>query len=72
MFISGNLTREEVDKRLKPAVRSKLALFHTGEKSLAHENLGGLCSELLSAAKRLHEVLPSVIGLGETGYNILF
>ena len=68
LFMSGNLPREEVDKRLKPAVRSKLALFHTGEKSLAHENLTELCVELLGAAKKLHEVLPSVIGLGEPGY----
>ena len=63
MFISANLTAAEIEKKVKSAVRSKMALINTGEKSLAHDNITDLCSGLLEAAKELHKYLPSLIGL---------
>jgi hypothetical protein len=39
MFISANLTVAEVEKKLSSAVRSKIGLLYTGDKSLQHENL---------------------------------
>ena len=43
LFLSANLTTSDVGKKLSKAVRSKLALLHTGEKSLSHDNITGLC-----------------------------
>ena len=65
MFLSANLTVAQVEKKLTSAVRSKLALINTGEKSLSHENITELCSDLLETAKELFKLLPSVIGLGK-------
>lgn len=65
MFASGNLTKDEVVKKIPEAIRSKMVLLYTGEKSLEHEQLNELCDELIEAAKSLYTVLPSVIGLGE-------
>ena len=64
MFYSANLTTAEVEKKLTSAVRSKIALIHTGERSLSHEKITELCADLLTAAKELHTFLPSVVGLG--------
>ena len=65
MFFSANLTTEQVEKRLSPAVRSKIALLHTGEKGLCHENLSELCNEVIESAAEVHRYLPSLVGLGK-------
>ena len=65
MFISANLTVAEVEKKLSSALRSKIALIYTGDKSLQHENKSELCSELIDAAKELYKYLPSIAGLGK-------
>ena len=65
MFLSANLTAADVEKKLSPAIRSKVTLIHTGEKSLHHEEVTELCSGLLDAAKLLYKYLPSVLGLGK-------
>ena len=62
--VAANLTTEQVEKRLSPAVRSKIALLHTGERGLCHENLSDLCNEIIESATELHTYLPSLIGLG--------
>ena len=64
MFISGNLTVSEVEKKLTNPVRSKVTIIYTGEKSMQHDRLNELCTEIIDAAKHLHRFLPSVIGLG--------
>ena len=64
LFVSANLTRTEVERKLSSAVRSKIVLIHTGERSLQHENVSELCSEIIEAAKELHNYLPSLVGLG--------
>ena len=64
MFCAANLTTEQVEKRLSPAVRSKIALLYTGERGLCHENLSDLCNEIIESATELHTYLPSLIGLG--------
>ena len=65
MFLAANLTTDAVEKRLTAAVRSKIALFHTGEKSLYHLHITQLCSDLLKASRELYTYLPSVVGLGK-------
>ena len=65
MFLSANLTRADVDKKLSPAIRSKIGLIHTGERSLQHENVTELCTELLEVSKELYDYLPSLVGLGK-------
>ena len=64
LFASGNLTIEEVEKRLSGPIRSKLTVIFTGEKSMNHERLSEICEEIVDAAKQLYKYLPSVIGLG--------
>ena len=64
LFLSANLTTTEVEKKLTKAVRSKLALLHTGEKSLQHDNITGLCKEVIETAREVHRYLPSLVGLG--------
>ena len=65
MFLSANLTTAEVEKRLTPAVRSKLTLIHSGEASLSSEHITELCTGALQASKALYPFLPSVVGLGK-------
>ena len=64
MFVSANLTVEDVEKRLKEAIRTKVVLLYTGDKRLKHPNLSELCEELLDAARELYKFLPSLVGLG--------
>ena len=65
MFVSANLTVKEVEKKLPKAVRSKVCLLYTGEKSLQHDNLSEFCSGMVQAARELHKFLPSLVGLGK-------
>ena len=67
MFLSANLTTAEVEKRLTPAVRSKLTLIHSGESSLSSEHITELCTGALQASRDLYPFLPSVVGLGKQG-----
>ena len=64
MHASGNVTLEEVEKRLSAPMRSKLTVMFTGEKKLMHDHLSNLCDQMIVASKQLHKYLPSVIGLG--------
>ena len=68
MFVSANLTKKQVEQKLPGPVRSKLCLLYTGDKSLKHEHLSELCSEIIHAARQLHKYLPSLLGLGNIIY----
>ena len=66
MFVSGNLTVAEIDRKLPLAIRSKLSVLYTGDKSLQHDNISDLCTVIINAAQDLHKFLPSLLGLGKS------
>ena len=65
MFVSANLTHKQVEQKVPGPVRSKLCLVYTGDKSMKHENLSELCSDIIRASRQLHKYLPSLLGLGK-------